>query len=107
MIPCAGRRRGRKIEGVAGPTYKPREALRTRRSGEETEGSDFAATALDRPVADMHDLERAKLMERVERDRRHRESRGRARRVLIVALVAALAVGLVLGVALGTYLALS
>lgn len=73
----------------------------------EPPAPDFAATALDRPVADMADLERAALMQGAAQDRRRREKRAHAKRVLTLVLAAALAVGLLLGVALGAYLALS
>jgi hypothetical protein len=42
------------------PRYAPRSAFVTRSSGAEAQGqSDFAATALDRPVLDLEDLRRA------------------------------------------------
>ena len=102
--------RGTLLGAVAGPTYKAREDYRTRRSGDEMDAADpsadFAATALDRPVADISDLKRAALMDRVGRDRRADEARERSRRTLLIALCVVLAVGVVLGVASGVLLAL-
>jgi len=94
---------------VSGPTYRSREAYRTRRSGGGADavdpGTDFGATALDRPVADASDLRRAALMERVERARSEGDASDRQRRRLWVALLVVTLVAVALGGSLGAFLA--
>lgn len=95
---------------MTGPSYKARDEYRTRRSGEEMDtvdpSADFEATALDRPVADISDLKRAALMDRVGRDRRQGLATERSRRVLLVALLVVLLIAGALGVVVGVLLAL-
>ena len=90
------------------PTYKPKGELKTRRSAGEDpndlpEMGDFAATAIDRPKVDIHDLKQARLKEHVERTRRERSSRSSLFWFALVVIGIALAAG----AGLGAFLALS
>jgi len=94
---------------MSAPRYRPRESLRTRRSGEEIDASDpaadLAATGIDRPVADQSDLRRAALMERVERERRRGAGARRSRRRLVVGAIVGLTIALAVGIGVGILLA--
>lgn len=92
------------------PTYKPKSELKTRRSADEDPHEhprigevDFAATALDRPKVDIHDLKQARLKEHVERDRRARSSGSSFLWIAVIAIGVALAAG----AGFGVYLALA
>ncbi|MCB9596156.1 MAG: hypothetical protein H6719_25765 [Sandaracinaceae bacterium] len=91
---------------MSSPRYKPRSEYQTRTNDEDLDAvPDFAATALDRPVANVDDLRHAQLKQDVARDRREKDAQKRSRRLLVWAAIGVVAVALLVGSTLGAYLA--